>query len=187
MIKKPFTPARFWKTMSAQLLLPAACAATLSGGLAAAAAQEDLPFREAIQAQLVSATPNPDGTVEQVFQGAGTGTYAGRVTVEIHVHVANGSYDPLSNSWVTPLSGTAVLTGVRGDTLTTTFSGAEITAFDQNGNPQPPPFRVQVLQQVVAGTGWFEDASGKIQTQGFDYGAGTVAFVGYGTLVFESD
>jgi hypothetical protein len=72
------------------LLVPLVCAAVLAMGVSrtwAAAAAVQVPYTDSYVLQLVSNINHDDGSQDQVYVGAGTGTYVGNLTVVITVHI----------------------------------------------------------------------------------------------------
>ena len=90
----------------------------------------------------------------------------------IYVHSGNSYFDPVSNSWLTPLSGTKLVTTQNGDRIYTTFTGVD------------GPSGFQVTQKIAGGTGGFQGAAGKLIGSGQGDGQGNIGFTSSGTIRF---
>jgi len=154
------------------LLLTLACIATLAGIVPRANADHRVRFREDFQAQGFMYNDNGDGTSEQQFYGTGTTDPGGAASTVIYVHSGNSYFDPGSSSWLTPLSGTKLVTTQNGDRLYTTFTGVD------------GPSGFQVTQKIAGGTGGFQGAAGTLKGSGQGDGQGNIGFTSSGNIRF---
>ncbi|MBI3850931.1 MAG: hypothetical protein HY298_11745 [Verrucomicrobia bacterium] len=161
------------RATSRLLLLSLVGIATLAGAVPRAAAEDRVSFREDFQAQVFMYNDNGDGTSEQEFYGTGTTDPGGAAWTVIYVHSGNSYFDPGSSSWLTPLSGTKLVTTQNGDRLYTTFTGVD------------GPSGFQVTQKIAGGTGGLQGATGTLQTSGQGDGQGNIAFTSSGTIRFD--
>ena len=141
-------------------------------GLNWATAEDKVRLQEAFQAQAVSYTGNPYGTSDQEFVGTGTVRPGGTATTDIHVHSGNAYFDPASNSWLTPLSGTTVVTTTPGNRLYSNFTGVD------------GPTGFVFTQQIPGGTGRLRGATGTLPGTGQGDGQGNISFTSAGKISF---
>lgn len=160
------------RATSRLLLLTLACVATLAGAVPRANADQRVPFREDFQAQAFMYNDNGDGTTEQEFYGTGTTDPGGAASTVIYVHSGNAYFDTGTSSWLTPLSGTKLVTTQNGDRLYTTFTGVD------------GPSGFQVTQKIAGGTGGFQGAAGTLKGSGQGDGQGNIGFTSSGTIRF---
>lgn len=156
------------KAISRRLLLPLACIVTLTAGLNWAAATDQIPYKDAYQAQQLI------GGADQVYIGGGTATHLGKFTSVTLVHVG----DPAPGSALLPLSGTATATAANGDTLFSSFVGFE----DLASAPSGGPLHFFGSQQITGGTGRFTGATGSLTFSGLDFGDGNISVTTEGII-----
>jgi len=155
-----------------RLLLALACIAALAAAVPRATADDRTRFREDFQASAFIYNDNGDGTSEQVFYGTGTTAPGGAAWTVIYVHSGNAYFDPVSSSWLTPLSGTKLVTTANNDRLYTTFTGVDGSS------------GFQVMQKIAGGTGGFRGATGTLKGSGQGDGQGNITFTSSGTIRF---
>ena len=157
------------------VLVPLVCFALLVAGVNrswAAAASSPIPYKDSYLLQFVSQSGS-----DQVYVGVGTNTVGGSFTIVVQVHLAARYYDPISNSYVTPFTGSETISVSNGDSLLTTFSGAEVAPL-----PPSPPFAVGGSEQIIGGTGRFSGATGSLTFTGLDFNNGTITVSTTGTI-----
>ena len=162
------------------ILVPLVCAAMFSLAASrtwAAAAAVQVPYKDSDVVQQVSYVPTADGGSDQVYAGAGIASHGGKITVVIQVHIEPTEYDPFSNAYVNPFTGSETVTVANGDTLLSSITGAEVI-------PLPPsvPYGLSGSQTITGGTGRFTGETGNLTFTGLDFNNGTISVSTTGTI-----